>query len=202
MNFRKEVYVAIFSVSSCFPLYTFPASDGFHSETFYDAGKVKQVILTKYSAGQLESLQEFNGEVSDGIYESWWRNGARKYKAFFVKGKANGVVSYWYKSGGIQFIGEMKNDSLDGELTTWFENGNERTKENYELGKKTGVWISLHENKNKSSMLKFSSGKILKCTSWDSEGKVIYTGSEKEKCESIFNSNYTMPLESEDPEGK
>lgn len=195
------LYVCWTVIFSCFfPLCTFSAQASVHSDKFFDSERSKQVIITKYNAEQLESFQEFSGEIPDGIYESWWRNGQRKYKTFFFKGKENGTIHYWYKSGREQFTGGMKDGLLDGELTSWFENGNNRTKEVYANGEKVGVWMSWHENKKHSSLLTFISGEILKCSSWDSEGKAIYIGSKKKQCADVFNENYTMPMESEDPE--
>ncbi|MHA0995531.1 toxin-antitoxin system YwqK family antitoxin [Enterobacter ludwigii] len=196
----KKIYIGLLSFYAFCPLYAFSVSVDFHSGKFFDIEKSRQVTITKYNAKQLESFQEFSGEIPDGIYESWWRNGEKKYKAFFLKGKENGEVYSWYKNGNKQFTGSMKDGVLEGELTSWFENGNKRTRENYVYGKRNGIWISWYENQKHSSTLTFNLGRIIKCSSWNSEGKMIYTGSERKKCENIFNSNYTMSMESEDPE--
>ncbi|MTH48743.1 toxin-antitoxin system YwqK family antitoxin [Intestinirhabdus alba] len=199
MIFCKKIYIGLFSVCVFFPLPTFSASEGLRSDKFVDPERNRQVIITRYNAEQLEYFQEFSGGIPDGIYQSWWKNGQRKYKTFFVKGKENGVIHYWYKNGSKQFTGSVKDGVLDGELTSWYRNGNEWTKENYARGKKDGVWKSWYENQKLSSVLIFSSGEILKCSSWDSEGNRVYTGSEKKKCKSIHDEYYTMPMESEDP---
>ncbi|WP_314143015.1 hypothetical protein [Buttiauxella noackiae] len=199
INYHAKTYIGLLCVNLFFSTDTFAEAVTIHSTKYFDEEKGRQVIVTKYNNDKLESFQEFINEVPNGVYESWWRNGERKYKTYFSEGKENGMVSYWFRSGRKQFSGNMKEGVLDGELVSLFESGKMRTKENYAKGQRIGTWMSWYENKKQSSLLIFNSGVLIKCTSWDSTGGVIYRGDEKSHCENIFNSNYAMSIESEDP---
>lgn len=171
-----------------------------HEQNFFEKENSKSVVVTKYNNSQLESFQEFDGGSPSGIYESWWKNGKRKVKAFYVNGKENGALSLWYKNGNIQLTGGMKNGELDGETNSWFESGEKRTKEIYVEGKRVDVWISWYKNKKRSSMITFNSGEIIQCVEWSKESKITYEGKNKARCEDVFTKNYTISMESEDPE--
>lgn len=190
-GFIAAMYIVSFGVLA--------ARDEQHRSTFIDSEHHKKIVIEKYDDGGIESIQEYNDSMPEGIYQSWWRNGNRKSKGFFVNGKENGPIYIWWKNGNKEAIGKFVNGKVDGEGLSWFQSGRRHTKVFYTDGVETGIWTSWYENKKQSSLLTFASGKIIKCKAWDTHSKLVYEGKDNKKCTHIYTSHYLVSLESEDP---
>ena len=117
------------------------ADDLVTKEEKYDNGQLKMRYTAKKSAsGKM---------IKQGLYQSWYENGQKKYEQEYVDGKLNGPSKLWYKNGQLRINVNYVNGERDGDFIEFYENGQQCSAITYSAGKKVGKLISWHKNGQK-----------------------------------------------------
>ena len=95
-----------------------PVTDG-ESLTFYDNGKMKFQGFMK------------NGK-RDGLWRSFYENGAKWSETTFDQGKKTGRTTTWYENSQMRYDGFYTNDVESGKWTFWDENGKQTQTKDYD----------------------------------------------------------------------
>ncbi len=86
--------------------------------------------LVKYDNGKLKFQGFMNNGKREGLWRSFYENGAKWSETTFLEGKKNGKTTTWYENSQMRYDGFYTNDVESGKWTFWDEKGKEiQTKE-------------------------------------------------------------------------
>lgn len=170
-------------------------------QDFFADTNIKQsdpvTINNLYELNRLGTLRSI-----DGPYITWYKDGQKKYQAFYKdRGTLDGVMQAWYEDGLLKLKGQYENnkkvgqwtewhdngrvksrinyvdDVLDGPYEKWYENGQQQTIGNYKQGLLTGLWIVWDSKGNKISEGEYVADQRMGLWTYYSEGKKWAEGS-------------------------
>lgn len=159
---------------------------------YYKDKKLKQKDgpYTLYYTGRKTAIAcNYRNNKKSGLWLSWYENGQLKdscmlmddqivgeYRKWFASGQLNLVCNY-AKSTDVQTslpltINDITNLELkDGLFQNWYENGHKESEGNFRNNQMTGVWHFYYENGKQSTTERYSEGKLVDLTCYDSTGK-------------------------------
>ena|GEM_PF-5157932 len=78
-----------------------------------------------YENGNKQSSSEcgYKGELGNGVYLEWYKDGNLKIEGHYVKGKKNGLWTYYYSNGNKSNRGKYSKDKKKGKWEHWSEKG-------------------------------------------------------------------------------
>ena len=86
----------------------------------------------------------YNLNMRDGLWESYYKNGKMKVSSNFIDGKFDGEYKAYYKDGNIQSNGYYRNGKHDGKWYYYYSSGLLEIRGLYKKGKRVGKWYYYH----------------------------------------------------------
>ena len=80
-------------------------------------------IETRYSNGQLKSLQTFFSGKEEGWSYSFYPNGKKESQRFYVLGEKDSIHLGWWNNGNRRFEYHFNKGNYDGDYKEWYVSG-------------------------------------------------------------------------------
>ena len=141
--------------------------------------------LELYTAHNISIIREISfeefGQLSTGIYESWYNtilNGVKQkeYENNYKNGYEDSTHTHWYKNGQKDYEVTYTNEGMDNTHVSWYKNFKpDGQQKKAELHSKNGKHLEWYLNGQISVEKNYKNGLYDgRIASWDEDGKIIY----------------------------
>lgn len=89
-------------------------------------------LYAKYDNGQMQSIQQFEGGVGNGIWINYDPEGNKECQGTYVNNRVEGPVTFYYEDGSVKSTGQYRDWKRPIGLWTYYDrNGNVVSKKVY-----------------------------------------------------------------------
>lgn len=132
-------------------------------------GKIKKL----YPNNKIKWIEnEVNG-ITHGSLIGWYDSGSLEYKMNYKWGMSHGISTGWYENGKIKLEGTATVGSFTGIVRSFNDDGTLYCQYDLIQGVQYGTEIKYHKNGMKKAVIEYISDEVLSENSWDENGKLI-----------------------------
>lgn len=126
-----------------------------------------------YLNGQKEvTIIYEGGNIKDGNYTFYHKNGKAKKQCITKDGKFSGAVKVYFDNGTLNEEANYTKGTLDGPYVSYYESGQLKEKYSYNNGKEDGPYEEYYENGKLSEKGIYNKGKKDELTKYSKTGKI------------------------------
>ncbi|QQR86285.1 MAG: hypothetical protein IPJ76_17105 [Flavobacteriales bacterium] len=122
-------------------------------------GEENGLFRTWYRNGAPKDSVNVVAGKGDGTYTEFWDTGRIKSRKTFTNGDLTGPASFYHANGALEFNVALVKDEYDGAVKAYTPDGKVKYTGSFAKDKSTGEVVRFHRNGNKESSYQFVDGK-------------------------------------------